>query len=287
MSEITLNKMMVDYWTITSYCSSWFDRVVEWARGLCDEWEVSQRMQYVGKIYKSVLGSLFVGQGKQKGGEHYMCQIDGALAHHARFEVLSWSPAYMVKCTRVDFQITIEKPESWKQWDFLVRMRDKFGEGMVSYPRPDRIGGVLMQTVYVGRRQGSDRFLRVYMKMSGDGRQLLRLEVELKRRRSVAIYNEMCRESHDLNIGGIMASELKVQSQKDASLDKLYYKYIEGHVSPLKIKSSAPNTYEWIMTTCIPSIDRFIHDHGAEGRHEVESQLLKMCEYIVWRRDGN
>lgn len=282
--EITLNRPMVDYWTITSYCSEWFSRVTAWVRKLQEKWARRHRAQYDGTLHELSKGNVYIGEGLQEGKRHYMMQIDGEIAHDMRYEILSWYPSYDVRCTRVDFQITVPMPSEWSQWELLVRLKNRYGENMVSYPRPSTSKGILLQTVYLGRREGSDRFLRVYMKLDENSRKLLRLETEIKRRRSRAIYRELCQNQWDEDVKAIIHSELKVQSQKDVQLDRLFYPYIEGHHKPVRVQSESSKTADWIVNTCIPSIDRHIHSHGADRIVEIENAILKMSEYIVWRK---
>jgi hypothetical protein len=164
-----------------------------------------------------------------------------------------------------------------------MRMKDKYGEGLVGYPKPSTSKGKLLQTVYVGRRQGSDRFLRVYEKLTDDGKLLLRAESEMKRNRSMALYKELCKCKSDDEVSLLLASEVMFQVQKDGQLHKSFAGCLSGATRPVKVRTDEGNTFDWIMNTCIPSIDRYINSHSSKNKDGIVSQLTKM---VIGHVDG-
>lgn len=287
MSMLTLNEIRLDYITLTSFDSEFYNRAESLCNTVSEEWKHASRMQYNGKLRQGEHGTCFCGSGVQKGINHYILQIDGELCHNMRFHLFSLYPAYRVRCTRMDAQITIREPRGWSQWELLSRMKDRYGEGMVGYPRPDVKNGQLMQTVYLGRRKGSDRFMRVYVKLSDEGDRLLRLEVEIKRNRSVSMYKELCLNQWDGDFKRVVHPELMLQAQKDRGLEAAFSQYIEGNHKPVKVKTKESETANWIIDVCLPSISRHLHSHSADRKDEIESMVLKISEWIVWRQYEN
>lgn len=284
MSEISLNKPQIDYFTITSYCDNWYivaDKMCVMVNG---DYEQRHRMQYSGKLRRTENGTIFLGTAEINGRTHHLLQVDGELAYDLRFYILDFYPSYIVKCTRVDFQVTIREPRNWKQWDLLIRFKKKYGEQMVSYPKPSTMDGKILQTVYLGNRTGADRFLRVYVKLSKDSDKLLRLETELKRNRSHAVYVHMCNNRWDEDVYEMMVSELKYQSMKDVLLHQIFSSCLEGYSNVIKVQTKESNTARWITDVCIPAIDSHLHSHSADDKIVIENQILKLAEYIVWRQ---
>lgn len=172
---MVLNKAMIDYLTLTTFDGElgglWYENHI------ADGYEEQKRMQYFGSSIYAHGGTWFVGKGKQKDKPHYMLQVSGAAAHVAfslyRDNIINDA----LNVSRIDLQLTIEKPEKWKQGDLIVK-----AERAGLKPRVERSEGKYEEliTVYTGTRP-SGRMNRTYQKESEEGEQYIRFETEFGR----------------------------------------------------------------------------------------------------------
>lgn len=269
MTELTLNKVMVDWLTFTSFFDDIYKHAVILSQG-ADTYE-SRSQQYVGWSMDMVSGGLWAGTGRQRAGLHNMVRMWGESSHNA---LASWAAVFNPwrdRCKRIDYQITIEQPDGWSQWALAQRLRER---GVpVGWPTPQRLrDGREMATVYMFTRKGSNRYARVYQKLSSAGNMLLRLEVELKEDRAA----EHAKHIKTLADGdmGIGRDELAYTAQHDTELYDIFYHALEGNRRPVKVKQKDSDTAGWLLNTCAPSLERYLNSHSSD-------ESIKVLEYYI------
>jgi len=215
---------------------------------------------YVGHRIDIEGGTIFFGTGFQRGRSHFMVSCSGEASHNLASHVLSDERLHNCACSRMDVQATVIPPDDWSQKNLRNRL-EKNGK-TVGFPTPkgETIEGRKLETVYVGQRSKSDRFYRIYMKEAEGVDYVLRFEVELKKRRSRAIW------SHFTDNGRIFADVLLAEIQKMAQMDKkasaLLAPVISGDARPLRVRSNEGDTMRWILLDVMPIIERLILSHG-------------------------
>lgn len=124
-------------------------------------------LQYHGRRGQD--GTAFHGTGNQGGKVHHVCHISGGTsnewAHHLKLAI----PGDSLYCTRVDVQMTIERPKNYDPLAFYELSKRK-AKSIIINPETS--------TVYMGARN-SDLFMRLYEKIVLE-EVYLRLEFELK-----------------------------------------------------------------------------------------------------------
>mgnify|MGYP003601103736 CR=1 FL=1 len=282
MNEVyTLNTPLIDFLTITSF----EERAHGMAKAIITALqgddkgatlaENAKRMQYLGVTLRTAQGTLFYGEGKQKGRWHCMFQIDGELCNEPDLlnPIFSAVRQGWVSVRRIDLQATIIEPTGWIQWALFNRLKLRhltpgWQESM------DKKGNTLA-TVYALPRT-SEKFLRVYQKFAG--MMLLRMEWEIK----AAMAESIGRAIADGR--GTVSQYLKLywQNLNDPELTKAYSFCFEGIQDASKPKRVVRDskTSEWLRVTVLPSFTRYINEHG----HDQELvnmfiDALRQAEY--------
>ena len=268
METIVLNSPMIDYLTLTSYSSDFTrvmrENVIQNLSG--QAYDVVQR-GYKGTLWVFLNGTAFLGTGKQRGEHHSLIKISGELAHLMLDRVIETLQAWQslkVECSRLDYQITVKEPEGWSQWDYLNRMQDR--GYTVGYPTPSHENGVKLETVYIGVRTKSDRFYRVYVKLMDDAKtKLLRVEVELKKRRSRAVWLEIMQ-------GVTFRSVLDCEIDKFVKLDSQLYGLVIGKLlygKVVRVGANESNIASWLVDIVFPAMDRFLMSDSSDKRKVI------------------
>lgn len=275
---LTLNKVMVDWITITSF----EDRIYDTGRAMMEalglEKKEQRSMQYGGVGVDGETGGMWVGTAIQTGKLHNMIRIWGELAHNSLFQVANTYQPYRDNLKRIDAQVTIFEPDGWSQWDLLTRLR-KNGR-TVAWPKPQRLAdGQELATVYIGARESSARYTRVYQKLTDSGRKLLRLEVEMKESRALQHGKHLQEYAHgDV---GKLRDELAFVAQQDRKLEIAFAQVLEGNVRPIKVQRAESNTAEWIKRQCIPAIDKYLNGHSNDDTAEIAYALADIVSRHV------
>lgn len=257
---IILNVPMCDYLRVTTWDWETYvsiaTEVVHAMHG--DLGRPGRVMQYEGNSYAHG----FHGQGEQNGRPHYLAQLSGMFADELYQPVTSHKPVV----TRVDYQITIEKPTWYDARKFCDKLRAE--------PWPNRrrkitlIDGGGDDTVYIGSRT-SDRFIRIYVKHE----RYLRYEVEYKgerARRAVYLANGTGKAA-------LLSGELAKMPQTDTVLK--FVAALDAAGVDVKVTIADPDIERKVawLRSLIPTIRKMAndHDHGGTIRAWLEDILTE------------
>jgi len=286
MTTIACNKVMLDYMTLTSFSQFLYDSATRFFKQAFTEVKKNvKRLQYIGEVYEFITGTAYLGRGRQRGELHYIVQVSGELSHHA-FE--NWLKDFALqyddtvwKCTRVDVQVTAQENEQIDWYKLAGFLRGKMG--YVKWYEGET------NTVSLGDRKTVTRFVRLYEKLLQDGGKLLRLEVEIKRRRADALMHGLvgvC--DYDMSKA---SAELKFVLQKafwSGSGNKVYNLFaetLENAGKVVRLSTHERNTEEWLMKTALPSIRKYLQSHSSDKTAVVAEMDSIMEEYHNDRRN--
>jgi len=261
-APLILYSALLDWLTVTSFEDEFFKYWEKRLNKRVSEIDVkeSKVLQYDGYMHALPGGTAFLGTAVQKGTFHYMLRLSGYAAEEHKEPVYSQVRQGYAKATRVDLQVTVEKPGKWSQWDLLCRLKDA---GRTTGWVESKSFGDAYETVYVGSRK-SERFTRIYVKKSGKT-MLLRYETEYKGRRARAVLKALARTETPARF---LRHELH-KTTRDTKLAELYESCLAG-AKPLNIKlsveSSVEKTEGWLIGQVLPAFTRHINDHAASGR---------------------
>lgn len=263
--HLSISEVLIDWFTVTAWEDgatnswAWWHKVAT-DHGLAKEEAGIGFMQYEGNYWIGGDGSFFLGTGIQKNYVHNMVRASGALSNRM-FDRAAGVPVKYGwgKCTRLDIQITLPQPEEWTQWSLADRLQ-RSGKNVGYIDSSSGKNGRKLATVYVGSRQSS-RVTRIYQKEAGAHSDMyLRFETEFKGHRA----NIMCKSIADnrVEMGNYLLHE--VQQMNDDKLTDLFgtalATYDASSVKVRKVKASDA-TENWLMTKCLPSLDKWINDH--------------------------
>lgn len=265
----TLNMPMIDYATLTTWEHNvWQQTRFEWQGALTPVNE-QRRMQYRGFTANNV----FFGIAEQLGKPHYMVQASGEQAD----AFCSQATCYHMNCTRIDLQVTIEKPATFdarRLYDDLNRWDAPGRPRQVSMIQ----SGDGCDTVYIGNRQ-SDRFTRVYVKPTDSDGHVLRFETEYK--------GDHARTTFDYVLGGrgaidsVLVAELKDLPDDLQGVFRLFSAACgaDAHRPKIKRVTGQNATLDWLRKQVEPTVARLCNDHdcGQEARKLVSSWHERYC----------
>lgn len=258
-----INEVAPDWLTLTT-----FDEIPAYAlqqiidRHSTGPLEDQKRMQYSG--FRK--GQLFLGRSLQLGLPHYMFQASGLGA------ALTWvdcAEIALLKCTRIDLQLTIPMPKWYSSRDFY--------DALAAHPKLPDVSivqsGDGLDTIYVHRRI-SRRFWRVYAKLDAAGRKWLRFEVEFKRELAAAVWEQL-RDSDDSYrlMAELVAAELDSCPVKGPEFNA-FLAVIEDarggkRASDNRVAGSG-RTLNWLMKQVNGAVMRAMHDHDeGEGVRDL------------------
>ena len=268
---LTLYSPLVDWITMTSFHEYFWGYWQSVAARKSDDDREQSRIGYRGVGISTGEGSLFVGQGNQKGRDHYIMQCGGELANGILGHVAKAYTQYTSRVTVLDLQITIPEPDDWQQKDLLAATME---QGKVSgwVESRDREVGPL-QTVYIGSWQ-SDRMIRVYVKSTAENARLLRFEVHYKGLRADAAARSILLRG--VTPRQILVAEVQRNGIKNLSpFEKALGKATPHHVR-VRQKSSLARTEGWIRKTVIPALNRYANNKAAD--HSVLSDVRRAID---------
>lgn len=275
---LTLNRVMVDWVTLTSFEDRIYDMGKSMMEALGLEKKDKRQQQYAGMGVDGVSGGMWVGTGIQKNQLHNMFRIWGELAHNSLETLANNYQPYRDNLKRLDAQVTIFQPDGWSQWELLERCR-KNGR-TVAWPKAQRLAdGTELATVYIGVREASNRYTRVYQKMTDSGRLLLRLEVELKESRALQ-HGKHLQEFANGDLSKLR-DELAFVAQQDGKLEMAFGEVLEGYRRPIKVQRRETNTADWIKRQCIPGIEKYLNLHSNDDTAEIAYLLAEIISKHV------
>lgn len=276
MSGLTLNKPMIDYLTMTSF----EDEIYLVAKGIVEELELVDEMkdyrflQYSGHSLDLRRGNMQFMTGVQKLSYHNMVRVSGEACMDALPRFASVFMPYRDNLTRIDAQVTILEPDNWSQWELLTDLR-KRGHHVGWVASRDRDTGFELATVYIGSREHSPRFVRIYQKLTADGQKLLRLEVEIKRDRAREHGKYLVEyASGDLSK---IRDELGFLSQYHPGLEYTFSASLEGWLKPVRVQRKETSTERWIFDQCLPAIAKYCNEHNSD---QTAQMCMVMCAII-------
>lgn len=269
MPLIQLNNVLLDYLTLTSYSGKWFNYMMESLGDENDEaYEIKSR-GYEGWAVVLVSGSISFLSGFNEGKQHYIVRISGSLANYAIQNCLDISKGFDVNCSRMDVQVTVMKPARMSMIAMRNRLETKY---KVGYPQPEIVDGRKIETVYIGTREKSDRFYRFYVKPTSDG-DCVRFEVELKKRRSRAIFAEWQKN-------GLSRDSIAYEVEKMAKLDKMATKLIlplSEQTKRVMVRTLESKTERWLIKDVFPVLKRVLCSHSSDSV-SVYAALMDVLE---------
>ena len=258
--KITINKAMVDYWTLTTFDQVIFENWHMIMRGEGCKYE--KRKRYEGDRGEGGMKSVFVGVGTQKGKKHYVAECSGASADMllGRF-VNGETIRGRINCTRIDVQVTIEEPASWNQIDY-ESAAESAGLKPTKCRSADSINtGLELMTVYTGTRE-SGRFNRVYEKVMESGERLLRFETQFGRGYAKAVCAGILngRRSEIAIVRGEIARRgIKELDVFDLWTDQIFIPKEEKRIEVDK-------RVLWLVADILPVFAEYINRHDADPR---------------------
>lgn len=274
--SITLHQTMLDWLTVTTFDQETFYTWIEHIKhtdGIKNRRQ-SKRLQYVGEAADGDGGVIFAGMAHQRGARHYMLQVSGELSDFMLPMIYPHLRTGTARVTRLDIQVTIPEPKGWGQWELFNRLK-RAGKNMGWVESEAKAKGqktTKLSTVYVNSRT-SQRFARIYEKMTAGWVKLLRLEVENKGDVARAIAKRLCDAQPDQR-QEIKRAEVLSFAQKDDKLHLIFSEVLSTAVKPVRVKSASGNTKRWILDTCFPAIRRYLNEHGNEGQDEIIQELV-------------
>lgn len=263
MKNIFVDCFMIDWLTLTSFEESAYvlhTDLIEASR----EWITKthkqvKRMQYLGQSFDMVDGSLFTGYGSQKGKQHSMVQISGQASDRLFNIAKKGILEHWATCTRIDLQMTIEKPDSWSNWRLFNRQ--KASGRTVGWFESKGSQGQELSTVYVGSRN-SQILVRVYIKEADIESDLLRFEVEYKRDKARSLGLAIAR-NRDV---GEMQLKHDVQRLADEKLSLAFEpKFNLGAMNVRSVRRES-KTEAWLIKLVLPAFVRVINDHATDNK---------------------
>jgi hypothetical protein len=266
MGMINLYAIQFDWLTLTSFGDKLHDfgsqiqtdlASRERGKGLKFKWQ-----NYHGRLVTTDIGSLFVGIGEQAGQQHYALYFSGELADVMFGKCAAFAKQTLVRCTRMDLQATIHYPVDWSQWALISRLKRLKRPVEWRESRDDKVGA--LETVYYGSRT-SDRFARIYVKVTADNSKLLRLEFEYKGDRSDQMF-------HQIRRGVFMGAQYWAHDYgkiKDKKLNNIFAPCLpsaEPVTERVQVKTDLDKTAAWLTDTCLPALSKYLNDpnHGAD-----------------------
>lgn len=213
----------------------------------------------------------FGGEGNQNGKQHFLYRFSGDLSDAIAFDPLR----PVVECTRLDIQLTLPLPcpieQAYDQYTALSSLMAEHERGRGQRGR--KVGGPLYPngecTLYVGTRQGTERFYRLYTKEGDEGEWFIRFEIELKNKAGMAGRAWRAIGNDPLAVVSLLAGELSTMPQH-ALLTPFHEQmtHMPQELMKQERRRTEPNkTLQWIMKQVDPSIRKLL------GYHDTSDQM--------------
>lgn len=246
-----------------------------------DESRVEKQGRYDGRGGAGWFG----GETSQDGKRHILVRFSGDLADSVMFDQLKPGG---VDCTRIDLQITMplqcEIGEAFEHYIDLLRVLKSHEEEkgqrarkVKSWPLdPDGLS-----TIYVGTREGTQRFYRIYVKEGPEGDYYIRFEVEFKDKSGLAGRVFRSINNDPLTIVSLLAGELSTLPPHKL-LDPLHEQMAMVPVELMKQerrRAEKHKTMEWLKRQVAPSIRRMIGYH--DTRDDMEALLMDWLSFAA------
>lgn len=258
MPEIIVNRAAVDYITLTTFDFKMYKKMLSviLTDDEVSESEKEQIPRYVGIRAKWSSGSVFCGEGVQDGASHWLISASGGAADKVAVG-LSMIELKAVNVTRLDIQITLEKPEWYRARDFADTMTEGEWKGHRRKPHLIESGGD--DTVYLGSYH-SDRFTRVYVKE----KDWLRYEIVYKRDYARIAW-ERLRQNPTIAPAGFLVGEMAKTPKNPLTP---YFGEVLRLANSIEVQKKKPiktlsKTYLWLVRSVAPAVNRLLNDHDS------------------------
>lgn len=254
----------IDWLTLTTFEMRTQKQAMSWLRNFGTPKENDLKMpRYEG------IGGLgwFVGDGQQSGKTHHMVRLTGELSDKFMFD--KKKPSGM-DCTRLDIQLTLPYHRNIEK---RVTDARNFSDALAAHERQAgqrarSINPIIPPddgefTIYIGTRQGTQRFYRLYVKETDEG-PFLRFEAEFKDKSGLAgrAYREINKEPEKMVT--YLAGELATLPDHQL-IDpfKRHLAGIPGDIMKLERRRADPHkTLRWLKKQVMPAFKRLLgHDH--------------------------
>lgn len=225
-------------------------------------------------------GSIFLGEGVQKGKPHFLIQGTGLATAMLTPHLLDMAKVNLLHCTRLDIQCTVPKSANSKftgKW-----LWSKFPEGASIIGK-----GTELSLYPTGFGSTSDTSWRIYVKTGDKGEEYLRWEVMLRGKKAKAVFKELASGAGVVPIYSALFYTLITRFdalQKIKEVGQVLD--IFGDSIPMRVFVEPPkgDTKEWILSTCLPSIRKYMNsdDNSDLDKQEIFRALAK-----VYREKGD
>lgn len=267
MPEIIVNRAALDYLTVTTFDRNTYSDLLKLilTRDEREDADKDAIKRYVGMRSNWSCGSVFYGEGIQDGFAHWIISASGGAADRVGYSI-SGKIDPQVNVTRIDVQITLEKPSWYRARDFADSIDEGEWKGRRRKPVLIENGGD--DTLYLGSYH-SDRFTRFYVKEKS----WLRMETVFKRDYATAAFRRYA-AAPSIAPAGILVSEL-VRFPKHPIVDLFAAALKQANqidVQKLKPVKTRSTTYLWLVRSVAPAVARLLNDHESG---EMTRQLLR------------
>jgi len=258
--DLCLNVAMCDYLTLTS----WEYDVLWTLFALPDDgtpYDMAHQ-RYVGQQ----TDSMFLGQGKVKGKEHFMLQISGSLADKLLPQSLTMEN---VRCTRLDVQCTTQTPFDNQLSRNLHKLSGRMLERGKTSSFMTKQG---LSTCYIGAFT-SQKLARVYMK----DKYLLRYEMMYKKDIADPMFKKLRElpsdESWRFHITGYLKYQLLATG--DDWLDSIFERHLgQVNIKPPSVPRPETKTGKWLRDAVLPAFARYAFQHDANQNILADFQKI-------------
>lgn len=258
-----VNEPRCDWIRVTTFDKGQYEKMAQVVKDLAfdEEPEEGKFLQYRGDWYSHA----FHGQGEQNNYQHWLVNVSGELSQTALEWIIKVTDVTLIKCTRIDLQVTVPLPESWDIRHHVDALRESMWPSRrrkVEFYENEGPGG----TIYIGSRQ-SDKFARIYVKFTGSDEWplCLRFEMELKGAVADVVFKTMHVDA--ASAGMLLRGEFDrfpiVESESWLSMEKA----LPSDGMPVLMPRNLPDdhkTIRWLVHKVTPAIKRMLnsHEHG-------------------------
>lgn len=278
MANVVLGGCHLDWLTVTTFERQYIDVAATVFNGV--EMEAARRLQYEGHQHGNDDGTVFFGQGEQKGRDHYLMQASGLRADSAWSSYRGMVEQGGLRVTRIDIALTVRYDRlSWSQDGLFRALKRRWPKKAISYVEScSGPQGEKLATVYVGSRS-SDRLMRVYEKVVGEGDIVLRCEVEFKSKRAQVVARHL--------LDGVAAAAIlrhEVERLDVHEVVQVFGRYLHDDGVNPRVVASDGDTERWLVDQVLPALQRWVNSHGNEA-HYVRRAFLAALVGDDWEGD--
>lgn len=273
MESIVLNQTLIDWvtLTVTGDARNRLRKILmedpSYGQRKCQRRSWGRGVWYEG--YST--GEYFYGERVEGGKEHGLFCSEGAASDYWSRRIWASALGQGCKCTRIDYQLSIERPEGYDAIRMMQSLESELGDGIDISGRA--VGG---RTVAIGSRM-SARYTRIYEKeVPREGRPgILRYEVEFKREVASELWRRKLSPAEHLK-AEMGAFRLDGRTYCAGIVQK-FSDILEYTGDRIKIIHTPSNTMKWIDNQVRSGVEKIINSHSSQDREQLREWL---CEWI-------